>query len=1439
MYHMVSVEASAILPGAVADAGPPLQVPEVSAFPAAAPGVTPFAAAYGCGAPQAQDSTAVELTVPTPAQSQLAAAQTTRLRQLTTPRSRVLALFRKVDKSGKGRLDRRKFEKVLKQIIGQDAYFGKDASSLDIAAVLDACGVASTRSVHYEAFLQWLYPGGVTGGEGAKYRDDTARLSAARSAAQLPVVQGAGAVAVAEKRRLAASASTGTLGLSVESGTSPQLAPLRVPRSMALAAASQSPAAAEVLLPAVPAVIDASPCHASAQAVAMSPTSQVAPAPTGDAISGLRLAAIVEEDKPCPDGGAARVSATPSLGDAGREPRESDGAPPGPATECGTLAERAPERREAEDEGNKQVTAFSDPGSTQVHMTLQAKEAGTQPVETVSKPVEAESKPLDIASKPVEAAPLPKDAVSRRLVRASTANLTTLQYDSMPPSEEMVEEMEARTVNELAHRAFTLRHLLAFLRDLFAEMPKFDLETARTFDVVWDFIIPKTRQTGLSYAEMMTMGQRLLPKKMYVHSWSNLFSHLLAAVFADALGHIEYWSTLRYLRADRIDVLEAMLEDAGLLEESCWICVFCVRQHLSICASPWVSGTHGGADTLTTAASTADLGAAIAQRPPSGIAGAAAQALGFQNGPPGLGFGCANEGHVARSTSKSLTRTPSSCGRWNSRACSCGRPKITGGAACETNKTEAVLTLCQHDSQDFRVVLVADADLRLLSRLWVLAETVAAFDMKIHFQVCMHSPNVDAILRGLHFMDVRKASCSRLEDMQHLMRGVDDYDEFNFKVRLAVVRVVVSGFIGSVLQQYVRGVPASMGGGERGCRELQRSAEEVRLATSLEQVLNLYERYRSATLTTLQDSAEAFIFAQPLFHFTQLGDEYGFAQAQALMSGLDPAVSRLSFLEARRGGRDQTPRPERVHGMRTLSALASARDPRFALITAVGDSSLKPTLEAMFTELRKRGGQRRAGENESAIGILAAFMEVPDAPLAGEAANGFTWELTPNEVRCTERGERLVKEFTLPEMKEHAFKISFYPNGFSPKQGGEERPGAIFLSSKQAVIMSTRLLIHVGNPSVSSELKFSHTCISAGEHRGGYLRSDLRFSGDSVPQVVIYVVDFKLHGPPRKPQLRIHSGICDVATYSEAFRGDPSHDGPLLARFALQHVVPRFGQLSEYNRLHYRQKVPTGLLFMCFNPNETDAQLNAYAAMLEEVGADMEDVVFTYVDMADTFVCKQLSLQGYPALELVLDSSAAGNRVGRRYSRHVTDWSAATVRRFVTSAKNGTLGHDTLGLTCSELLAMPLAIEPFKEISPCSCAFWEQRYKDRRCRGIFAACFSPLRAQRDVLEHTPLFDTMAREFPELLYMWTAARRPRSPTHASSVPHVILVLDAETEDGGRAQGLRFPYTGADLQWTPSSMRGFIAGAMNGSIEPEATAPSCAELLACWLDGLFNA
>lgn len=164
-------------------------------------------------------------------------------------------------------------------------------------------------------------------------------------------------------------------------------------------------------------------------------------------------------------------------------------------------------------------------------------------------------------------------------------------------SKHFVVETAEDVVERLAHRSFTLRSLLHFMRHtLPSAMPHCDLKRTRTVDIVWQIVVPQTALQGCAYVDIMEPGRsKRLPDKMVSHHWGNLFAHLVAAIFADALGRETFWEIDALLDDPKgLDFLEAELSDAGVLDSTRWLCIFCVNQHISICNQPW-----NGCDSIT------------------------------------------------------------------------------------------------------------------------------------------------------------------------------------------------------------------------------------------------------------------------------------------------------------------------------------------------------------------------------------------------------------------------------------------------------------------------------------------------------------------------------------------------------------------------------------------------------------------------------------------------------------------------------------------------------------------------------------------------------------------------------------------------------------------------------------------------------------------------
>eukprot|EP00929_Paragymnodinium_shiwhaense_P068090 TRINITY_DN34220_c0_g1_i2.p1 TRINITY_DN34220_c0_g1~~TRINITY_DN34220_c0_g1_i2.p1 ORF type:complete len:344 (-),score=32.78 TRINITY_DN34220_c0_g1_i2:103-1134(-) len=137
-------------------------------------------------------------------------------------------------------------------------------------------------------------------------------------------------------------------------------------------------------------------------------------------------------------------------------------------------------------------------------------------------------------------------------------------------------------VEDMAGRAFTLRALLDFYRELPTTMKHFDARTHTTNDVVREAIIPGSKETRSAYPTKMMNGQHIRPDVMITHNWGNLFKDLCAVMVAHVLSEPDFGMVAHLLEVNRLDTIEAMLpEDAWSVKF--WVCAFCVNQHRSIC----------------------------------------------------------------------------------------------------------------------------------------------------------------------------------------------------------------------------------------------------------------------------------------------------------------------------------------------------------------------------------------------------------------------------------------------------------------------------------------------------------------------------------------------------------------------------------------------------------------------------------------------------------------------------------------------------------------------------------------------------------------------------------------------------------------------------------------------------------------------------------------
>merc|ERR1712100_370549 len=119
-------------------------------------------------------------------------------------------------------------------------------------------------------------------------------------------------------------------------------------------------------------------------------------------------------------------------------------------------------------------------------------------------------------------------------------------------------------------------------------MPHFDPSRSTTNDVVWQAIIPASKNSdgtgGRSLASVMNNGRSFPATVMVTHGWSNVFAHLIAAVVAHGLG-LDRFEEISEVLVKPGGVVELLrrLEEHGTAERRYWICAFCVNQHAVIC----------------------------------------------------------------------------------------------------------------------------------------------------------------------------------------------------------------------------------------------------------------------------------------------------------------------------------------------------------------------------------------------------------------------------------------------------------------------------------------------------------------------------------------------------------------------------------------------------------------------------------------------------------------------------------------------------------------------------------------------------------------------------------------------------------------------------------------------------------------------------------------
>ena len=289
-------------------------------------------------------------------------------------------------------------------------------------------------------------------------------------------------------------------------------------------------------------------------------------------------------------------------------------------------------------------------------------------------------------------------------------------------------DWEAKT-EELASRGISLSDLLEFYSTLgVCIMTSFQPDVHTTNDVVRLGIIPRTASARSSYADFVNNGTKVIPKKMVTHNWQNLFRDLLATVIADALGEHNF-ELIAGLLSDQegVEVLNETLRVQGRLQETYWICAFSVNQHASICGG----NPNGDIDPVT--------------KLPHPI-------------------------------------------------CSCNAPKFFNkdpplnehgeSIKCEMNKFDDMMAFLARKDPNFTEVIAVDANLKLFSRAWCMAELAEAHRMGM-LQNLMLRNTATLLTRQntLQRLRVEDMKASRPEDVHEILAKIPDKKAFNQKLQ--------------------------------------------------------------------------------------------------------------------------------------------------------------------------------------------------------------------------------------------------------------------------------------------------------------------------------------------------------------------------------------------------------------------------------------------------------------------------------------------------------------------------------------------------------------------------------------------------------------------------------------------------------------------------------
>eukprot|EP00931_Biecheleriopsis_adriatica_P111919 TRINITY_DN8639_c0_g1_i1.p1 TRINITY_DN8639_c0_g1~~TRINITY_DN8639_c0_g1_i1.p1 ORF type:complete len:743 (+),score=83.46 TRINITY_DN8639_c0_g1_i1:286-2229(+) len=229
---------------------------------------------------------------------------------------------------------------------------------------------------------------------------------------------------------------------------------------------------------------------------------------------------------------------------------------------------------------------------------------------------------------------------------------------------------------------------------------------------------------------MVSGGVTQPASRMVTHNWDNFFSHLVAAVVADALDAPDYGPLLLHLRDGWLPALRSELARLGRLELVYWICAFSVNQHASICG-------------------------------------------GFGPSPP-EGTEQYREWDRKRHDTVTGERYP---------LCKCSTEKHFNSHRdlCELNKFDPMMAEMSKRFPGMRQIIAVDEHLDIFSRAWCIAELAEAHKLGIVQTVKLHQL---VLANTARCKDIRVENCkaSRPDDVKEILSKIPDASAFNREV---------------------------------------------------------------------------------------------------------------------------------------------------------------------------------------------------------------------------------------------------------------------------------------------------------------------------------------------------------------------------------------------------------------------------------------------------------------------------------------------------------------------------------------------------------------------------------------------------------------------------------------------------------------------------------